>query len=309
MRTWSRAGAEHRVQHGGHRLRLEMPHLVVKAVQDLGRVGGLQGVGAQRAAHPAHDHRCFQPGAGHVANHGAHLTRRENEHVVPVAADVAAAGNVTRRHLQPADRGEGGGQQAVLQRRGGGPVHLGVQGLNRQCGTIRRQLQQVRVIAGEGAGTECPHVQDTDDHSPGPQRSTHEGPDALVQQDGVDHLGVIDLSQDHRAVFRRDPPGETPAERDPHPLPHLFFQPARGRRDQLPGGGIQQQHGGRIGLQGVFHPADERLQQSLGIQRGQRRISDRLDVTQLVRPAWQPPREAARDPWRSHHQGAPRQRP
>ena len=139
-------GSEHRVQHGGHRLRLEMPHLVVTVVQDLGRVGGLQGVGAQRAAHPSHDHRCFQPGASHVSNHRAHLTRREDEHVVPVAADVAAAGDVTAPP-SPAPRPRGGRkQQAVLQRRGGGPVQLDVQGLNRQCGTIRRQLQQVTVI-------------------------------------------------------------------------------------------------------------------------------------------------------------------
>ena len=32
---------------------------------------------------------------------------------------------------------------------------------------------------GEGAGTERPHVQDPDNDSPGPQPSTHEGPDAL----------------------------------------------------------------------------------------------------------------------------------
>ena len=104
----------------------------------------------------------------------------------------------------------------------------------------------------------------------------------LFSRMGLITFGVINFIQDHGTVFRRDPPGETPAERDPYPLPHFFFQAACGRRDQLPGGGIQQQHGGRIGLQGVFHPVNERLQQSLGIQRRQCRISDRLDVTQLV---------------------------
>ena len=43
-----------------------------------------------------------------------------------------------------------------------------------------------------------------------PQRRAHQRPDPLLQQDRVDHLRVVDLSNDHRAALGRDPPGETP---------------------------------------------------------------------------------------------------
>ena len=63
------------------------------------RVGGLEDVGAQRAAHPAHDDSGGQPRSRHVSDHDAQSPVRQHEHVVPVAADIAGAGHVPRRQL------------------------------------------------------------------------------------------------------------------------------------------------------------------------------------------------------------------
>ena len=147
----------------------------------------------------------------------------------------------------------------MLQRRGGGAVHLMAEGLDGHRGTVRRELQQVGVLAGEDAGAEGPDVQYPDHRPVGEQRGAHQGPDALVQQDRIDHIGVIHLVDDHRAAFRRDPPGKSAAQRDPHALAHLFFQAARRGRHQVPGPGIQQEHGGRVRLEGDLHAAGQCL--------------------------------------------------
>ena len=198
---------------------------------------------------------------------------------------MAAAGKIAGPHVQPADRRESGGQQAALQSCGGGPVHLVVQGLDGHRGPVRRELQQVGVLAGEDARAEGPHMEHADDRPIGEQRGSHQGPDALVQQERIDHLGVIHVIDDHRVAFGRDPPGKSTAQRDPHPLPYLFFQATRRGRHQVPRPRIQQQHRGRVGLQGILHAADQRLEHGRGIKRGQRGISDRLDIAELVRPA------------------------
>ena len=72
-------------------------------------------------------------------------------------------------------------------------------------------------------------------------------------------------------VFGRDPPGGTPAERDADPCA-LFLEPARGRRDELPGGHDAERRRGGMGLQGVFRPGDDACSRALGSNAGQRRV-------------------------------------
>ena len=197
---------------------------------------------------------------------------------------MPAARNITGGHRQPAGRGQRRGQQAALQRRGSRSVQLGGERLHRDRGTVGGELEQIHILVSECAGAQRAHMQDADDLAFSQQRGTHQRPDALLQQDGIDDLGVIDLVNDHRAALRRDPPGEAPPHRYLHALLDLFFQPARGRRHQLAGLAIQQQDRGGIGLQGLFRAVDQRIQQCLRIKHGQRRISDRLNIPQPLSP-------------------------
>ena len=58
--------------------------------------------------------------------------------------------------------------------------------------------------------------------------------DPLVPQDRVEHVGVIDLVEEHSALLRGDPAGEALPERDSHPLADLFLDaPGRGRDQEL----------------------------------------------------------------------------
>ena len=64
-----------RAQDRRHDVGLELAHLPVEAVQQLGGVGGVEGVGAQRVPQPPHLDRGGQPAADDVADHDAHAPR------------------------------------------------------------------------------------------------------------------------------------------------------------------------------------------------------------------------------------------
>ncbi len=104
-----------RVHDGGQDLALEVADLPVEAVQHLGRVVVVEGVGAQRAAQPAHGDGGPQAVPLDVAHHEPHVAVRQREDVVPVAAQVSLGGQVAHREVQTGDGRRRGRQQAALQ--------------------------------------------------------------------------------------------------------------------------------------------------------------------------------------------------
>ena len=98
---------EHDVGHGGHdSVLLEVLHLAVQLAQGIGRIGELQRVRAQGAAHAAHDHRGAEPGSRDVANYHGQLAQGQDEHVIPVAADAAGPRHIPGGELHSPHRGQ-----------------------------------------------------------------------------------------------------------------------------------------------------------------------------------------------------------
>ena len=118
------------------------------------------------------------------------------------------------------------------------------------------------------------------------QRDARERPDALVQKDRVEHIAVIDVIQDDRLPLGGDAARETPADRDPDALADFLLQAAGRGGDQLATRAVQQQHRGGIGIQDLPDPAQQRGEEVIGAQMGQRRIGNRPDTPQLVRRIW-----------------------
>ena len=116
------------------------------------------------------------------------MTGGQAEHVIPVAADIAAARNVTGGHLQAGDLWQRGRQQAALQDGGGRAVKLCVQGLHGHGRTVGGQLQQIHVLGGEDAAGQRADMQYTDDGALGPQRGTHQGPYSFASKMGLTTL-------------------------------------------------------------------------------------------------------------------------
>ena len=150
-------GLHDRAQDGGHHIRLELTHMPVETVQQLGGIGRVEGVGAQRVPQPPHLHRGGQPPAGDVADHDAQRPGRQREHVVPVPADLpAAAGTYRAANSKPATVGSCGGQQAALQRVRRGPLDLGGAGMHGQRDPVGHELEQIGVVGGETRGRSVP---------------------------------------------------------------------------------------------------------------------------------------------------------
>ena len=210
------------------------------------------------------------------------LPSGQDEHVVPVPAHGAGAGDVPRRQVEARHAGQRRRQQAAVQRhRGQGVVlrHHGVQGERRPVGG---HLQQLGVLLPERPPAQRADVQHADDLAAGEQGHAEQGLDAPVDQQRVPHRGVVHRGQDDRLAGRRDPAGEAGAQRDAHALPDLFLDAARGGRDQLPGGPVQQQHRRGVRLEHLLHPLEQGPEQRLLIQPGQRGVRHRFNVTQPV---------------------------
>jgi hypothetical protein len=114
------------------------------------------------------------------------------------------------------------------------------------------------------------------------QRDACQRPDALLQKERVEHSAVIDVIQDDRPPLGGDAARETPADRNPDALADFLLQAAGRGGDQLTARTVQQQHRGRIGIQDLPHPAQQRSEKVIGAQMRQRRIGNRPDFPQLV---------------------------
>jgi hypothetical protein len=64
-------GLEHRQQHRGHHLRLEVRHLLVKPAEHLGGITAEESIGAQRAVQPAHYVDGTKAAPDHISDHDA----------------------------------------------------------------------------------------------------------------------------------------------------------------------------------------------------------------------------------------------
>ena len=75
-------------------------------------------------------------------------------------------------------------------------------------------------------------MQDAEDVAFDDQGDAEEGSDALLAQDRVEDVGVVDVGDGDGASFGGDASGEAAADRDPHALLDFFL-------DALGGAGVQ----------------------------------------------------------------------
>lgn len=247
---------------------LEVVGLAVELAERLGRVVAVEGVGAQGAAQPAHDHGRLEPVPGDVAHHDAEPVARQREQVVPVAAEPGLrAGHVPGGEAETGQFGQPVRQQAALQGHRGGAVLLEGLHLDRHGEAVGEQLQGADLGLGEPARPHGSDVQDADQLAAGDHRHAEHGVQAAFPQQGVHDGGLVDVVEgDGRAVLGH-PPGEPGADRHAHALVDLFLD-ARGRdRHELLPARLVAQHGRGVDLQ---HLAD--AVQGRGEQLGQAEV-------------------------------------
>jgi hypothetical protein len=129
-------------------------------------------------------------------------------------------------------------------------------------------------------------MQHPDHRAMNEQRHAHQGLDSFVQQNRVEHTGLIDVVQDDRPPLGGDTASETPADRDPDALPDFLLQAAGCGRDQLTPRAVQQQQRHGVGVQDLPHPAQQLGEKVIGVKMRQRRIRNRPDVPERVLRIW-----------------------
>ena len=150
-------------------------------------------------------------------------------------------------------------------------------------GAVGGELEEVAVVGGEVAGGEAADVQDADDAALDEEGDAEQRLDALLAQDRVEDVGVVDVGDGDGAAFGGDAAGEAAAERDAHALLDLFL-------DALGGAGVQgvafeQQDRDGVDGEDVGDPLQQLLQQLLLRQVRERGVGDALErLEPLVGP-------------------------
>jgi hypothetical protein len=104
------------------------------------------------------------------------------------------------------------------------------------------------------------------------QRNARQRPDALLQQQRVQHAAVIGVIQDDRPPLGGDATREPPANWNPDALADFLLQAAGRGGNQLAARIVQQQHRRGIGIQDLPDPAQQRGKEVISAQMRQRRI-------------------------------------
>jgi hypothetical protein len=153
----------------------------------------------------------------------------------------------------------------------------GARALDRGRGPVGGELQQVGVGRDEQARRQRADVQHTDHVALHEQRDAEQRADALLAQDRVQDVGVVDVLDRDRAPLGRDPAREPAADRDPHALLDLLL-------DALGGGGhervaalVDQQEGGGVGVQDLGDPLQQLVEQRVQRQIGEADVGDPLE--------------------------------
>ncbi|GAA1796517.1 hypothetical protein GCM10009835_13290 [Planosporangium flavigriseum] len=119
-------------------------------------------------------------------------------------------------------------------------------------------------------------MQNTDDTSGRDHRYAEHRSDPLVEQDGVDHIGGVDVFDAYRLSAGGYSASETDADRYPDSLADFFFEaPSRGGNELLTGG-VQEKNRGGVDIQEFPHTVQEFDEQILDVQVRQGRVSHRL---------------------------------
>jgi hypothetical protein len=221
---------QHQVEGRRGAARLELAQQAAEPLQDLRGRDPVERVRPQPAAQLAHDRRGVEAAAHDVADGHAEPSIREQEGVVPVAAELGrgrrkvAAGQRQRRQLrEPRD-------EAALERIGEAALALGQAAGDREGSTVAGTLEQLSVLPGEVARGEGPDVHDADHPALHQQGDPQQGAQTLLAQNRVDDLGLVDVLDLDRLPGSSDAPREPLADRNAHSPLDLLLEALGGPR-------------------------------------------------------------------------------
>ena len=175
------------------------------------------------------------------------------------------------------------GQQATLERLGQAALLVQPRVLDRHRDAVGGELEQVALVGGEVARGEAADVQDADHAAFDEQRDAEQRADALLAQDRVEDVGVVDVLDGDRAPLGGDAAGEAAADGDLHALLDLLLDAAGGAGAQDAGALVEQQDRRGVGGQHLGDAAQQLLEQLVLRQVRERRVGDPLERLEPAR--------------------------
>ena len=256
-------GVEHEIDEGRVASGLELAEQVVEPLDHVRGRGAVHRVGAEAAAELTHQRRGVEAPAGHVPDRHAQSAARQREGVEPVAAELCrrrrqvAALESHARHLGQRRH------QAGLDRVGQPALALVQPAPDRERSAVAGAHEQLHVVVGEDAVLERAHVEHADHGALHDQRHPEQRLDALLAQQRVDELGVLEIGDAHRLARAGDPAGEPLAHPDADTALHLLLEALRCARDERAPVVLQQQDRGRIDVEDLDDAVEQLVQEPL----------------------------------------------
>jgi hypothetical protein len=144
-------------------------------------------------------------------------------------------------------------------------------------------LEKIDVLVAEGSVAKPPHVKDAQNIVATHQRNAEHHLDALLPQERIRDCRRVDVIQPHWFLRGGDTSGETGAERNPYALANLVLDATRRPGDEHLGIGIEHQHGSRVDVKNLAHPAKQLHQKIIDIKARQLDVGEGLQVLETQR--------------------------
>ena len=141
-------------------------------------------------------------------------------------------------------------------------------------------LEELDVVRRELAGRERADVEHAEHLVSEDEWDAGEALDALLVQDRIQHVRVVDVVEHDWPPIRRDPAREPAADGDPHAAFDLFLEPDRRPRDELVPKLVAEEDRGRVGAEHVPDAREQLGQEVVQVQVGEGGIRDELDPPQ-----------------------------
>ena len=180
---------------------------------------------------------------------------------------------------------------ASRRRRASALLREQVRVVDRDRGTVGGELEQLPVVLGELARGQAADVQDAERPAFDHERDAEQRADALLAQDRVQDIGVVDVRDLDRAPLGDDAAREAAAHGQPRALVELLLEPLGGARDQHLAARLEQQDRRGVAVQDLGDAVEQRGQELvLGQirQRGVRHALERLELAAHRPIIWRP---------------------
>jgi hypothetical protein len=145
---------------------------------------------------------------------------------------------------------------------------------------VADDLEELDVVLCELAGRERADVEHAENLVPEDEWDSGEALDALLAQDRVKHVRVVDVVEHDRPPPRRDPAREPAADGDPDATFDLFLEPDRGARDELVPELVAEEDRGCVGAEHVPDAHEQLGEEIVQVQVRESGIRDELDPPQ-----------------------------